>query len=81
MVIRCCTTLQKIFDTITADTGLSKGHKEDVHYMDEKEHAKDFCEKCNVGLLSDCFKKIPYSLNIVNINVYTTHCTKNEVFH
>ena len=25
-------------DTITADTGLSKRHKEDVHYMDAKEH-------------------------------------------
>ena len=42
LVIGCCTILQKIFDAITADTGLSKGHKEDMHYMDTKEHQSTF---------------------------------------
>ena len=45
LVIGCCTNLQKIFDTITADTGLAKGHKEDVHYMDAKEHQSTFVKK------------------------------------
>ena len=54
LVIGCCTTLPKTFDTITAETGLSKGHKDDVHYMDAKEHQSTFVK--NITL--DCIQTV-----------------------
>ena len=54
LIIGCCTTLQKIFDTITVGTGLSKEHKDDVHYMDAKEHQGTFLK--NVTL--DCIQTV-----------------------
>lgn len=42
LAIDSCTTLQKIFYTITADIGFSKGHKGNEHYMDAKEHQSTF---------------------------------------
>ena len=71
LVIGCCTTLHKIFDTISADTGLSMGRKEDVHYVDAKEHQSPFVKNVRFTA-SRLFLIIPYSLNIVNMNVYTT---------
>ena len=72
MVIGCSTTLQKIFDTIIVDTGLSKEHKENVHYMNTKEHQKKFVKNVMLDCIKNCFKNIPYSLNMVNKNVCTT---------
>ena len=62
LVIGCCTTLQKIFETITADTGLSKGHREDVHYMNEKEHQSTFVKNVTLDCMQTVFKtsNIPY---------------------
>ena len=54
LVIGCCTTLQKIFDKITADTGLSKGYKEDVHYMDVKEYQSTFVK----NVMLDCIQTV-----------------------
>ena len=45
LVIGCCTNLQKFFEPITVDTGLSKEFKENVHYLDTKEHQSTFVKK------------------------------------
>ena len=52
--IDCCTTLHKMFDTITADTGLPKGQEEDVHYMDAKEHQSTFVK----NVTFDCIQTV-----------------------
>ena len=56
LVICCFKTLQKIFDTITADTGLSKRHKEDVHYMDAKEHQNTFVKNVTLDYVQTILK-------------------------
>ena len=54
LVIGCCTTPQKIFDTITADSGLSKGHKKYVHSMDTKEHQSTAVK----NITSECIQTV-----------------------
>ena len=66
LVIDCCTMWQKIFDTITVDTGLSKGHKEDLHYMDAKEHESTFAK--NVTL--DCIQTVLKHTKFLKYNEY-----------
>ena len=54
LAMGCCATLQKILDTITVETGLSKRHKEDVHYTDAKKHQST----CVKNVMLDCIQAI-----------------------
>ena len=58
--------LKKIFGTITAGTGLSKGYNKDVHYMDAKEHQSTFVK--NVTL--DCIKTVLKDTIILKYSQY-----------
>ena len=54
LVIGYCATLQKILDTITVETELSKQHKEEVHYADAKEHQST----CVKNAMLDCIQAV-----------------------
>ena len=56
IVIGCCTILKKISDTIKADNGLSKGHKEDVNYMDAKVHQSIFVKNLTLECIQIVLK-------------------------
>ena len=50
LVQSCSLNLQKVLNTITVDTG-SKGDKEDVHYIDTKEHQITFMKNLVLGCI------------------------------
>ena len=73
LVIGCCTTLQKIFDTITVDTGLSKGHKEDVHYGC-KGTSKYFCKNVTLDCIQTVLKHTIYLRYSEYKRLYNSFC-------
>ena len=74
LVTGCCTTLQKIFDTITANTGLSKGHKENVHGMDIKEHQSTFVKNVTLDCIQTVLKHTLFLKNSQYERLYKSFC-------
>ena len=74
LVIGCCTTLQKIFDTTTANTGLSKGYKKDVHYMDAKEHQSTFVKNVALDYIQTVLKHAIFLKYSECMRLYNSFC-------
>ena len=77
LVIGYRTIMPKIVDAITGDNGLSKGHKENVHYMDAKEHRSTFLKNVTLNCIQTVLKDtifLKYSEYKRLYNIFWINC-------
>ena len=88
LVIDFCTNLQRILNKIVVDTGLSKWHIEDVHYINAKEHQSSLVKNVTMDCIQTILKhtiflkyseyKCLYNSFCINV-VFVVVCINNFV--